>query len=187
MSSDDRRRPRRRARQALSPLRTALRPAARALAAARAGPRPRGAGARRRLVRDRARRDGRDHRPQRRRQVDAAAMLAGTLAPTAGTCAVRRPRSRRCSSSAPASIPSSRAARTSYLNATVLGMSRAEIDERFDAHRGLRRDRRLHRCAREDLLDAACTCGSRSPSPPASSPTCCWSTKRSPSATSVSR
>ena len=68
----------------------------------------------RRVVRGRARQHVRHRRPQRLGQVDAAARcIAGIYRPTSGAVARRRPRSRRCSSSVPASTPSSPAGRTS--------------------------------------------------------------------------
>ena len=75
--------------------------------------RARGAGAARRLADGRAGRGGRPRRPQRLGQDDAAAARLGDHQADLGPRRGRRPRSPRCSSSAPASIPTSPAARTS--------------------------------------------------------------------------
>ena len=53
--------------------------------------------------------------------------------------------------------------------------------------RRVRRAARLHRRAGQDLLVRACTCASASPWPSTWIPTCCWSTRCSPSATRRSR
>ena len=70
-------------------------------------------GARRCLARGRARRGARARRPQRLRQDDAAPADVRDLQADLGPRRRRRPGRRRCSSSARASIPTSRAARTS--------------------------------------------------------------------------
>ena len=89
-------------------------------------------GAAGRLARGRAGRGGRPDRRQRRRQEHAAEAACAdhrTHRAAASRCAAGwRP----CSRSAPASTPSSPGRENIYLNGSILGMRRAEIDAKLD-------------------------------------------------------
>ena len=56
-----------------------------------------------------------------------------------------------------------------FLNGSILGMRRREIDREVRRDRRVRRGREVPRHARQALSAAACTCGSPSPSPRTSS------------------
>ena len=143
----------------------------------------RGLGAPRRLARGRARRGGRPDRPQRLRQDDAAPPRSPGSSSRPRAASRPAAASPRCSSSAPASTPTSPGRENVYLNGSIYGLKRAH-DPRADGRdRRLRRARAVHRHARAHLLVAACTCGSASRSPRTSTPTSSCSTRCSPSAT----
>ena len=139
-------------------------------------------GAPRRLARRRTRGGGRAHRAERLGQDDAAPPHRRDHQADRRARCGRRGASARCSSSAPASTPTSRAARTSILNGSIHGLARRHP-------RAVRRDRRLRRARARDRPAGAHVLvrdvhAARLRDRRASSrPTSCCSTRCSPSAT----
>ena len=143
----------------------------------------RGLGAARRLAPRGARRGGRARRPQRLREDDAAPHRLRDHQADRRDASPSAAGSARCSSSAPASTPTSPAARTSTSTARSTACSRAARPRADGRDRRVRRARAVHRPAGADVLvrdvHAARLLGRRR----TSRPTCCSSTRCSPSAT----
>ena len=144
----------RRPGQALRDLRPAAPPPAADAAARAAHVLPRVLGAARRDARGGARRDasgivGRNGSGK----STLLQLVAGHADADHGHRRARAAASPRCWSWAAASTPSSPGARTSTSTARSSASRDARCDEAFGAHRGVRRHRRLHRPAGQDLLE----------------------------------